>query len=430
MPDTPNRPLDTYNRKRDFSRTTEPKESSGQRGGDRFLVQKHDATRLHYDFRLELDGVLLSWAVTRGPSLDPAEKRLAVRTEDHPVSYAEFEGTIPADQYGGGTVMLWDQGSWAPEDDPREGLRMGKLRFTLHGQRMRGAWMLIRMRKQDRESWLLRKLDDAEAGAAETLISEHATSVKTGRTMAEIAGRSAKAPVSRQPSGEPANAAATSKRKQSPGTKMDGARDELVSHGIRISSPDRLQYGRAEISKRDLVAYYERVADAMLPHLRSRPLTLIRCPRGADERCFVQQHATSSLPEALRRTRLKEASGKHAEHVFVADLAGVMACVQIGVLELHGWASRVGAIARPDRLVLDLDPDPDLPFAIVREAARLIRTRLAADGLASWPMLSGGKGIHVIAPLVGGTWETLRSYAKHVAEGLEAVMDPWRGDSR
>nr|WP_236960446.1 DNA polymerase ligase N-terminal domain-containing protein [Methylobacterium durans] len=111
--------LSAYNAKRDFSRTAEPRGRLGRREGHRFLVQKHAARRLHYDLRLELDGVLLSWAVTRGPSLDPADKRLAVRTEDHPVSYADFEGTIPAGQYGAGTVMLWDRGRWLPEEDPR-----------------------------------------------------------------------------------------------------------------------------------------------------------------------------------------------------------------------------------------------------------------------------------------------------------------------
>lgn len=138
--------LEPYNEKRDFARTSEPPGEIAPGDGHRFIVQKHEATRLHYDFRLELGGVLLSWAVTRGPSLDPAEKRLAVRTEDHPTSYAEFEGTIPEGNYGAGTVMLWDRGTWDPDGDPHEGLRTGKLRFYLHGERMRGAWMLIRMR--------------------------------------------------------------------------------------------------------------------------------------------------------------------------------------------------------------------------------------------------------------------------------------------
>ena len=130
--------LSLYRQKRDFSKTSEPGGDGAGTPGHRFVVQKHDATRLHYDFRLELDGVLKSWAVTRGPSLDPAEKRLAVRTEDHPVDYAAFEGVIPEGQYGAGTVIVWDHGDWEPVGDPHEGLADGKLTFLLFGERMKG----------------------------------------------------------------------------------------------------------------------------------------------------------------------------------------------------------------------------------------------------------------------------------------------------
>src|SRR5690349_11776374 len=131
-------PLARYNAKRDFTRTAEPPGEFAPGNGHSFMVQKHDASRLHWDFRLELDGVLKSWAVTRGPSLDPAEKRLAVRTEDHPLSYATFEGTIPKGQYGGGTVMLSDRGHWLPhpDKDPVKTIAEGHLHFTLEGERM------------------------------------------------------------------------------------------------------------------------------------------------------------------------------------------------------------------------------------------------------------------------------------------------------
>src|SRR5437868_6866220 len=139
--------LEEYGRKRDFEKTPEPRPVPGKTRvkGLSYLIQKHDATRLHYDFRLELDGVLLSWAVTKGPSLNPADKRLAVRVEDHPLSYGAFEGTIPKGQYGGGTVMLWDEGTWEPKGDARAGLKKGRLSFVLHGGRLKGDWDLIRM---------------------------------------------------------------------------------------------------------------------------------------------------------------------------------------------------------------------------------------------------------------------------------------------
>ncbi|OYW44004.1 MAG: DNA ligase D [Sphingomonadales bacterium 32-68-7] len=185
-------PLAEYNRKRDFRKTAEP---AGKRApsetGNRFIVQKHDATRLHWDLRLEADGVLKSWAVTKGPSPDPDIKRLAVRTEDHPMAYAEFEGIIPKGEYGGGTVMLWDRGTWAPvEGKSWQDIDKGHLHFTLDGERMKGEWLLIRLKPrpgEKRENWLLRKLEDAHAEAGDPLVDRALTSVLTGRSMAEIA---------------------------------------------------------------------------------------------------------------------------------------------------------------------------------------------------------------------------------------------------
>ncbi len=184
--------LEEYKRKRDFKKTPEPGPDRTQRRSKKlcYLIQKHDATRLHYDFRLELDGVLLSWAVTKGPSLNPADKRLAVRTEDHPVSYGTFEGTIPKGQYGGGTVMLWDEGTWEPKSDPHAGLEKGHLSFDLHGERLTGGWDLIRMRGDGkRENWLLIKAKDETATptANEDFLEDRASSITTGRSMDQIA---------------------------------------------------------------------------------------------------------------------------------------------------------------------------------------------------------------------------------------------------
>lgn len=185
-------PLSAYNAKRDFGKTPEPSEMpEPSKNGDLFIVQKHDATRLHWDLRLEVDGVLKSWAVTKGPSPDPDIKRLAVRTEDHPMSYAEFEGTIPKGEYGGGTVMLWDRGTWASvEGKSAKDLVNGHLHFTLDGERMKGEWLLIRLKPragEKRENWLLRKLQDEHAEEGDALVQRELTSVLTGRSMAEIA---------------------------------------------------------------------------------------------------------------------------------------------------------------------------------------------------------------------------------------------------
>src|SRR3954451_1187639 len=192
--------LSTYRKKRDFGKTAEP-------AGDvkvapakqrRFVIQKHDATRLHYDLRLEYDGVFKSWAVTKGPSLDPHDKRLAVEVEDHPLDYGDFEGTIPKGQYGGGTVLLWDRGYWT-SDDPERGFRKGDLKFTLEGQKLHGSWVLVRMRNDrtggKRTNWLWIKHRDeyAREGEANDIL-ENDRSVASGRAMEQIAAGKGKAP--------------------------------------------------------------------------------------------------------------------------------------------------------------------------------------------------------------------------------------------
>jgi bifunctional non-homologous end joining protein LigD len=184
--------LEVYRKKRKFGVTTEPRGRQGRRGGDHFVIQKHAASRLHYDLRLELDGVMKSWAVTRGPSLDPGEKRLAVQVEDHPVEYNSFEGTIPAGEYGGGTVMIWDRGRWIPDGDPHKAYAKGHLDFVLEGDKLHGRWHLVRMRSRQKdrhENWLLIKGNDDEARGArgKDILEEKPLSVVTGRSIDEIA---------------------------------------------------------------------------------------------------------------------------------------------------------------------------------------------------------------------------------------------------
>jgi bifunctional non-homologous end joining protein LigD len=191
--------LATYAAKRDFAMTSEPPARVGKGEGHSFVVQKHAARRLHYDFRLELDGVLKSWAVPKGPSLSSGEKRLAVEVEDHPIDYRDFEGTIPKGEYGGGEVIVWDRGRWAPVGDPHEGLRKGHLRFVLEGEKLGGGFSLVRLKGRDREkrtNWLLLKShDEYEKEGKEAEITERApSSVLTGRTLKELASASTPPP--------------------------------------------------------------------------------------------------------------------------------------------------------------------------------------------------------------------------------------------
>ncbi|MBS0479602.1 MAG: DNA ligase D [Proteobacteria bacterium] len=230
-------PLATYNAKRDFTRTAEPRGELGPGNGNRFMVQKHDATRLHWDLRLEVDGVMKSWAVTRGPSLDPGDKRLAVQTEDHPLSYSDFEGTIPEGEYGGGTVMLWDDGWWEPiAGKSAKDLEKGHLHFILHGERMKGEWLLIRLRPRGKErhvNWLLRKLEDEYSGGSDELVEGALTSVKTGRTMADIAaGKKAKELASWTKQRAAAKQSSSPPRKRGPTSQPSNVREgrEMGSH--------------------------------------------------------------------------------------------------------------------------------------------------------------------------------------------------------
>jgi bifunctional non-homologous end joining protein LigD len=733
-------PLAAYNRMRDFQKTREPKGVFKKGEGNSFVVQKHEATRLHYDFRLELDGVLKSWAVTKGPSLDPEDKRLAVRTEDHPMAYGGFEGTIPAGEYGGGTVMLWDQGTWepVPGKDPRKTLEEGHLHFFLHGKRMKGEWLLVRMKprgKEKRENWLLRKIEDEYAGGSGDLTDKEVTSVVSGRSMAEIAAGDAvwhsdKEAAKKDPQQESKPAPRGVKRKgkngnpppfQPPqlatlvdavpegkgwfhevkydgyrcliaaaggdvhaytrtgldwsdkfvrvveefqrldlpsslidgeivalgadgrpsfsklqdvlkggagqlvyfafdllelegksltkltnlerkkqlqallaaagkseavhyaehlaqgeklfealckqgyegiiskradatysgkrtrnwlkvkcterqefviigwtesdksrgfkslllGTRVDGdlhyagkvgtgftvdlmndlmarmrplerktapanvprvaarkahwiepklvaevayaettgSLDEggVLRHssflGLRedkpakdvapeiphklapaaaavpnISNADRVIFPESGITKGDLAAYYAAMAAPILEYTANRPLSIVRCPQGRAKQCFFQKHDAGTFGDAVHHVGIKEKDGDVADYLYVDSAEGLLACVQMGGIEFHGWGAPAPDIEHPDRMIFDLDPDEGLDFEDVKKAAVILKKELATLGLASDAMLSGGKGIHVVVALEGKTaWEQVKDFASRFARAMAAA---------
>ena len=200
-------PLEKYRKKRNFSVSPEPKgkKMSNRKSSLLYVIQKHRATQLHYDFRLEWNGVLLSWAVPKGPSLDPSVKRLAMQVEDHPVEYGNFEGVIPEGEYGGGTVMLWDRGTWTPEeDDFAEGLKKGSLKFALHGKKLHGSWALVRTKsygKTGKTAWLLIKHRD-EFASKKDITKEKPASVLSGHLLKDIA-RDSDGDVAKAATGDP-----------------------------------------------------------------------------------------------------------------------------------------------------------------------------------------------------------------------------------
>jgi bifunctional non-homologous end joining protein LigD len=220
--------LDPYNKKRNFTITPEPRGRVREPRtiGLSFVVQKHAARNLHYDFRLEFDGVLLSWTVPKGPSLDPDVRRSAIRTENHPLEYAEFEGIIPKKEYGGGTVMIWDRGTWKPIEDPKAGLKRGRLRFLLFGEKLSGRWSLVRdWSNEEREVWWLIKAEDqaARKGEAAEVVALLPDSVTSGRTIEEISED--KERVWHSDGGEVSTATAKTKRKSGvPASRIEGAK--------------------------------------------------------------------------------------------------------------------------------------------------------------------------------------------------------------
>jgi bifunctional non-homologous end joining protein LigD len=697
--------LEKYRKMRDFKRTAEPRGKQAPARARKkpetrsYVIQRHDARRLHYDFRLELDGVLLSWAVPKGPSMDPRDKRLAVETEPHPLEYGEFEGTIAEGEYGAGTVMIWDRGTWEPEGDPRKDYERGRLSFRLQGQKLGGSWHLVRTGAGDRggngkkNNWLLMKSRDEfarEGGAAPddtparrkkvvprpkapepelaTLVSDapsgddwahelkfdgyrllvtvhsgevtletrngndwtkrlpalaatlarldvdaavldgelvaldergianfqrlqnslsegengghvyyafdllhlngkdlrsaplterkralaellqsapkdlaptlrlsehvvgqgpeffqkacelgvegiiskrvsapyrsgrgrdwlkikcnkrqefvivgytdpggsrshlgalllavkgeqgfvYAGRVGTGFTEASLAElEQALAPlVVREPSvvNAPRGAAVRGVHWVKPklvgevqftGFTSDGLLRHPTFQGLRVdkrpddvhaeipadteaptatdyplTNPDKVLYPAQRITKRELLDYYALVAERMLPHVRNRPLTLVRCPNGFDKPCFFQKHPGEGVPEGLRSVPIREKEGK-APYSVIDDERGLFGLVQLGALEIHTWGSRADDPEHPDTVVFDLDPDPSVAFSEVMVTARELRAIFERVKIESFVKTAGGKGLHVCIPILPELdWEQVKDFSRRVAEAM------------
>jgi bifunctional non-homologous end joining protein LigD len=454
--------LRKYRSMRDFTKTAEPSGQKQTKAGHGYVIQKHAARRLHYDFRLEHAGVLLSWAVPKGPSLDPADHRLAARTEDHPIEYADFEGVIPEGEYGGGAVIVWDHGSWTPEGDVDTMLAKGRLTFELHGDKLQGKWHLVRTKPRkpsDKESWLLFKSRDA-AASTENVITESApASVVSGRTLEEVreapdrvwhsnrsvaenvaagkkagaksAKKGARTPAKTGPKAEKATKARPAKTTPAKGaprrelTTSDArAITELLAHlptKVALSNLDKPLYPDAGITKGALVAYYATMAERMLPYVGDRPLALFRSPEGYHKKGFFQKHVKDGTPDVIGRVEVQEAGGPVEHHMYVHSADGLIALVQLGVLEIHAWGCHVDAIEKPDTLVFDFDPDPAVGWDLVVEAALRLRQHLGDLGLESFVKTTGGKGLHVVAPVARRIgWDDFKEFSKSVAEQLAA----------
>jgi bifunctional non-homologous end joining protein LigD len=399
--------LATYRAKRDFAITDEPSGDAAARPsvGRGYVIQKHAASRLHYDFRLELDGVLLSWSVPKGPSLSPSTRRLAVRTEDHPLDYAGFEGIIPAGQYGGGTVVVWDRGTWESEGDAQTAMAKGRLTFTLHGEKLHGRWHLVRTKPQGKqEGWLLFKGRDAAADDTADIVVEQPASVISGRTIDEVAAQRDRVWHSNRAERAADTAAILAQ----------------LPLGFPLTSLGKSLYPEQGLTKAQLLGYLAVAAERMLPHVAGRPLTLVRCPRGQGKPCFFQKHLGAGTPPPVAKLPI---AGEDDPYMVIHDMPGLVALAQMGSLEIHTWGSHAPDIEHPDVIVFDLDPDVGLAWDRVALAAFEIRKRLSALGLESFVKTTGGKGLHVCVPLTptaAGDWDAIKAWTKTFAEQLEA----------
>jgi bifunctional non-homologous end joining protein LigD len=433
--------LAKYRSMRDFSRTEEPSGGApAARPGHRFVIQQHAARRMHYDFRLELDGVLLSWSVPKGPSLSPRDRRLAVRTEDHPLDYADFEGIIPQGEYGGGAVAVWDRGTWQPEGDAHTAVTRGRLTFTLDGQKLHGRWHLVRTRPTGKaENWLLFKSRDDAASEDVDVVATQPTSVLSGLTVEQIAAAPGRVWRSNRPAAPTVaeRRAARIAAARPTAAAQDGAQDRaqersdliaLVQQlplGFKPTHLTKVLYPEQGITKGELIAYLAVVSEHALPHIADRPLTLVRCPeglaaRGRGRTCFYQKHILPGVPASIERVPLLEDDGESVDYMKIHDLAGLAALAQLGTLEIHTWGSHADDPERPDLMVLDLDPDVGLGWERVALGAFELRRRLHDLGLESFVKTTGGKGLHVVAPFQRGIgWDELKAFTHAVVAGME-----------
>jgi DNA ligase D-like protein (predicted polymerase)/DNA ligase D-like protein (predicted 3'-phosphoesterase) len=398
--------LKKYNEKRNFKKTNEPlgflSDKKAKKNKLKFVVQHHIASKDHYDFRLEWKGVLLSWAVPKGPSFNTKDKRLAVQVEDHPLDYGDFEGTIPKGQYGGGTVMLWDRGDWEPYDnDVGKSLKNGTLKFALNGERLKGNWVLTKFKSEEIDNWLLIKEKDKHANLYD--ISQFKTSIKTKRTMEEISNNITKKE----------NAKGDIKEL----LKKEG--ENYIVENIKISNPNKILFEKPKIKKIDVVLYYANVAKYMLPYIKNRILTVVRCPKGIEEDCFFKKHPNESNKKVETIQILNKDDNKD-EYFYVKNASGIVSEAQMGTLEFHPWGSTIKNIEKPDIMVFDLDPSEKLNIKKLRQGVRDLKSILDNLSLISFLKTSGGKGYHVVVPFKpSADWDTFYNFAKQIAKLME-----------
>ncbi len=360
--------LNKYNTKRNFEKTKEPKGKEVKNNKKlRFVVQHHIARKDHFDLRLEWNGTMKSWAVPKGPSYNSKDRRLAIHVEDHPLLYRNFEGTIPKGEYGGGTVMIWDEGYWEPIIKPNF---KKEVKFILKGSRLKGKWALLQFKE---DNWLLIKDKDEYKGFKD--IKRINTSIRTGKTMDEIAG---------------------------------------LKPSIEITNKDKIIFKNPKITKGDIVKYYEKISSRMLPYIENRLISTVRCPEGINKQKFFKKHF-ENMDKYLGMKKLKNDNGNKEDYYYIKDINGLISEVQMNSYEFHIWGSLVKHLEKPDIMVFDLDPDDLLDLKKVRDGVKDLKSILDELSIKSYLKTSGGKGYHVVAKVQSKNWQEHRKIAKTIA---------------
>ena len=398
--------LQVYKKKRNFKHTPEPAGDNKENMAPdhRFVVQRHEASRLHFDFRLQLGDVLKSWAVPKGPSLNPSDKRFAVQVEDHPVAYLNFSGTIPEGNYGAGKVAVWDKGIYTPVDEKGQDitdaqaaswLKKGQLKFRLKGKKLKGEFVLVQL-KQDPKNWLLIKHKD-----------NYAVTDTYDANQEAMPAVKKKAAVSKP---------AASKKPAGVAAEKDGM-IKVGAHRLQLTHLSKLYWPKEKITKGDLVNYYHMMAPIILPYLKNRPLSLKRNPNGIADKGFFQKDAGANFPAWIKTAPFLAAStGKTVDYTICNDTATLLYLANLGCIEMNPWNSTAKAPDKPTYLIMDIDPSPKNSFEQVIETAQVIIAILEKAGATYYCKTSGATGLHIFIPLNAKyTYDQARSFGEIVA---------------
>lgn len=392
--------LASYRKKRNFNETPEPAPSvkSSKKGSLAFVVQRHKASRLHYDFRLELDGVLKSWAVPKGPSMDPGDKRLAMMVEDHPYDYKDFKGVIPSG-YGAGIVEIWDKGTYTALADDKgtadekllqAGLKKGDLKFNLKGKKLKGEFALVKLKGNSEENaWLLIKHRDKYA--VDGYNSEDHTP--------------ANSPINKSLARE--NKSSSLKKtpaKKTKSSKAGKAGDETGLTFGRITVPvtnrQKIYFPETGVTKGDVIDYYQAASEYLLPYLKNRPQSLFRTPNGINAKGFFQKDAGDNVPEWVKTFGdYAESSSRLIDYILCNNNATLAYLNNLGCIEINPWHSVISKPGSPDYLIIDLDPSLKNTFDDVVECALCVKDIFDMAGVPSYVKTSGGTGLHVYVPM-------------------------------